>query len=64
MCTDNSFNSSVDGENNDEYKNSFWHLKEQIQQFFQQNPGLQDTIQFEPFDEDAFDENQNQEDKQ
>lgn len=28
MCTDNSFNSSVDGENNDEYKNSFWHLKE------------------------------------
>lgn len=28
LNTDNSFNSSIDGENNEDYKNSFWHLKE------------------------------------
>ncbi|KRX03168.1 hypothetical protein PPERSA_10541 [Pseudocohnilembus persalinus] len=62
ICTDNSFNSSVDGENNDEYKNSFWHLKEQIQQFFQQNPALQDSIKFEPFKMDFDDEEEQKQD--
>jgi hypothetical protein len=27
--------------------NSFFHLKEQMQQFFQSNPGLQEQIKFD-----------------
>lgn len=50
LCSDNSFNSSneeeIFNEKND-YRTSVYHLKEQMSQFFLQNPGLKDEIQFE-----------------
>lgn len=49
MNSDNSFNSSIEEDETDDYKNTIFHLKEQMSQFFLANPGLQDAIKFEPF---------------
>ncbi|KAM3134239.1 hypothetical protein pb186bvf_013659 [Paramecium bursaria] len=51
MNSDNSFQSSVEEDETDDYKNTVFHLKEQMGQFFANNPELKDAIKFEDFDE-------------
>lgn len=47
MNSDNSFNSSVEEEEAETDTNTIFHLKEQMTQFFTENPGLQEAIKFE-----------------
>ncbi|EGR33455.1 hypothetical protein IMG5_051960 [Ichthyophthirius multifiliis] len=45
--SDNSFNQSLENDNNNDFKNTLFHLKEQMNQFFQVNPELQDHIKYD-----------------
>lgn len=47
MNSDNSFNSSIEEEEAETDTNTIFHLKEQMAQFFTENPGLQEAIKFE-----------------
>ncbi|KAL4477754.1 hypothetical protein ABPG72_018928 [Tetrahymena utriculariae] len=61
--TDNSFNSSVENDNTDDYKNTFFHLKEQMNQLFIANPELQDNLIFETFDPEQYENDQRDEEE-
>ncbi|KAL4432111.1 hypothetical protein ABPG74_014365 [Tetrahymena malaccensis] len=61
--TDNSFNSSVENDNTDDYKNTFFHLKEQMNQLFIANPELQDNLTFESFDPEQYENDQRDEEE-
>ncbi|EAR86083.2 hypothetical protein TTHERM_00548300 (macronuclear) [Tetrahymena thermophila SB210] len=63
LNSNNSFASSVEDNDQEDFNNNFMNLKDQMDHFFSQNPQLQDAIKFEPFKEpnsDEEDQNLNQ----
>ncbi|KAL4486447.1 hypothetical protein ABPG72_018401 [Tetrahymena utriculariae] len=60
LNSNNSFASSVEENDQEDFNNNFMNLKDQMDHFFSQNPQLQDAIQFEPFKEPKLGEEDNQ----
>ncbi|KAL4438426.1 hypothetical protein ABPG74_009465 [Tetrahymena malaccensis] len=61
LNSNNSFASSVEENDQEDFNNNFMNLKDQMDHFFSQNPQLQDAIKFEPLKEpnsDQEDDNQ------
>ncbi|CAD8114573.1 unnamed protein product [Paramecium primaurelia] len=63
MNSDNSFNSSIEEEEAETDTNTIFHLKEQMAQFFTENPGLQEAIKFEQEEKDEGNTEKNEQNK-